>query len=507
MLVRTPILKIYLFAILAFNVHTAAIADNLTEAEQSYQLFRSSYSEANTVQKVRATIPLGEAAHKLAPSVFKYPYALGIAYKSLAQLTGLKTDYERCSYWTSIALQIPANEKDKETASTLRNLCVFGVAQINVRATQEPGYIEINFATKTAALANELDIKSDLESPLLKISDARMSPKKVAERLEEQLPDYEVAYNNKLVVATEKYSGRSAQKHLLEVAYFVQLMQSDLQRQLPEKPLVIFLGDNAHSMSSKLDLLYPGQTMPSLPFFGLYQSNDHLILAAVEGGYGTLLHEIAHALLEPESNVPNWLEEGIATLYERTSLNQNSIKPLPNWRLNSVQQDNIQGFNVFESISEPNSLSPKELSWVRQMLLYLHHNAQLIDFINEVAKTGPHTLPLDAIQKFNVDKSKWESFAELKKREYLAELSLHQGIGLSNPAEIRYLQQALNQIMQTDLVVDGLSGPSTKTQVKAFQQKYDLAVDGIVGPKTLQMIDKKMLTTSLDSEIGNGGPD
>jgi outer membrane protein OmpA-like peptidoglycan-associated protein len=51
-------------------------------------------------------------------------------------------------------------------------------------------------------------------------------------------------------------------------------------------------------------------------------------------------------------------------------------------------------------------------------------------------------------------------------------------------AYVRWLQQALNQILGLRLTVDGVNGPQTRSAIRRFQQRQGLTVDGIVGPET-----------------------
>ena len=51
----------------------------------------------------------------------------------------------------------------------------------------------------------------------------------------------------------------------------------------------------------------------------------------------------------------------------------------------------------------------------------------------------------------------------------------------SKGSSVKYLQQALNVVMNSGLTVDGQFGNNTKTAVKAFQKKYGLTQDGIFG--------------------------
>ena len=54
----------------------------------------------------------------------------------------------------------------------------------------------------------------------------------------------------------------------------------------------------------------------------------------------------------------------------------------------------------------------------------------------------------------------------------------------SKGENVKTLQRNLNEVMDTDIKVDGSFGTITETTVKAFQKKYGLVVDGIYGPKS-----------------------
>ena len=62
----------------------------------------------------------------------------------------------------------------------------------------------------------------------------------------------------------------------------------------------------------------------------------------------------------------------------------------------------------------------------------------------------------------------------------------------SKGEQVKRLQNCLNKIMKSGLVVDGIFGDKTLSAVKSFQKKYKLVVDGIVGTKTRAQIKKLM---------------
>ena len=48
----------------------------------------------------------------------------------------------------------------------------------------------------------------------------------------------------------------------------------------------------------------------------------------------------------------------------------------------------------------------------------------------------------------------------------------------------RWIQQSLNKILGTRLVVDGIVGTITRSAIRSFQQRYGLTADSVVGPIT-----------------------
>ena len=52
------------------------------------------------------------------------------------------------------------------------------------------------------------------------------------------------------------------------------------------------------------------------------------------------------------------------------------------------------------------------------------------------------------------------------------------------PRDIRWLQDALNKVMNADLKVDGVPGTATRAALRAFQAAHGLKSDGVAGPQT-----------------------
>lgn len=62
--------------------------------------------------------------------------------------------------------------------------------------------------------------------------------------------------------------------------------------------------------------------------------------------------------------------------------------------------------------------------------------------------------------------------------------SLNNEVSRRSPDYIRWVQNSLNRILGTRLIVDGMIGRQTRSAIRSFQRQYGLAVDGVVGPQT-----------------------
>lgn len=77
---------------------------------------------------------------------------------------------------------------------------------------------------------------------------------------------------------------------------------------------------------------------------------------------------------------------------------------------------------------------------------------------------------------------------------------------------IKWVQRSLNQIMELNLAVDGISGRQTRSAIRSFQRRHGLKADGIVGEKTEAAIKAALITdapakpTSFRYVKGFSGP-
>ncbi|MBI3268409.1 MAG: hypothetical protein HYZ53_05255 [Planctomycetes bacterium] len=76
---------------------------------------------------------------------------------------------------------------------------------------------------------------------------------------------------------------------------------------------------------------------PTTPY-GYYLPARETLVMNISTGTGTLVHELAHALMRPDfPRVPSWFNEGFASLFEQCQVVGGSLHGLVNWRFPSVR--------------------------------------------------------------------------------------------------------------------------------------------------------------------------
>jgi hypothetical protein len=139
-----------------------------------------------------------------------------------------------------------------------------------------------------------------------------------------------------------------------------------------------------------------------VPHFGFFRRADHVMLMNVGTGTGTLVHEIVHALMAPDfPDVPDWFNEGLASLYEQCSLYGDTITGHENWRLPDLQ-DAIRKKTLrplSETIQDPQFYDDQRVginyAQARYLMFYLQEKGLLKDYyrrFRDAAKDDPSGL-------------------------------------------------------------------------------------------------------------------
>jgi hypothetical protein len=124
-----------------------------------------------------------------------------------------------------------------------------------------------------------------------------------------------------------------------------------------------------------------------VPHFGFFRRSDRVMLMNVGTGTGTLVHELVHALMAPDfPDVPNWFNEGLASLYEQCSLDGDTITGHVNWRLPDMQEairdDRLRPLT--EMIQDPKFYGEGHVGMnyaqARYLMMYLQDKGLLTDY-------------------------------------------------------------------------------------------------------------------------------
>jgi len=197
-------------------------------------------------------------------------------------------------------------------------------------------------------------------------------------------------------------------------------LQSSLFDKKLDEPVLILLFESAEPYQ-RLSKQWFDDT-PDTPYG--YFRRDGIMVMNVGTGTGTLVHELTHALIKPDfPDVPDWLNEGLGSLYEQCSIDGDSIQGLPNWRLTGLQRAIRNGKlrPLTEMIQDPHFYGEQHVGLnyaeARYILLYLQQQNKLGEFYSRVRDhhgddpTGLATLKQmaapDSLETFEKNWRRW----------------------------------------------------------------------------------------------------
>jgi hypothetical protein len=137
--------------------------------------------------------------------------------------------------------------------------------------------------------------------------------------------------------------------------------------------------------------------------WGFYVPGRRLVVANIGASRGNLRHELTHALLDDDfPDIPDWLNEGLASLYGTAVQTKKGFRFLVNYRLRHLREALEAGLlpdleelsnSTRQDVYGLNSLAYYALS--RYLLLYLDHRGKLEEFVRELRQG--HITPPDQL--------------------------------------------------------------------------------------------------------------
>jgi hypothetical protein len=113
------------------------------------------------------------------------------------------------------------------------------------------------------------------------------------------------------------------------------LLKKDFFDEDPDGFTDVWIFKDRQSYESNATALFGEK--PTTPY-GYFLPERHAMVMNIKPGYGTLVHELVHPYVAKNCpSCPAWLNEGLASLFERPIERDGHLVGLPNWRLPGLQ--------------------------------------------------------------------------------------------------------------------------------------------------------------------------
>lgn len=159
-------------------------------------------------------------------------------------------------------------------------------------------------------------------------------------------------------------------------------------------------------------------------YAGIYSRTEHRVIVNIATGEGTLAHELTHALAHADfPNLPEWLDEGIASLYEECEFSPDGLRLIgtENWRgaalRAALQRGELRSIADLATEQFAAENAPIDYAQARYFCLYLQKRSLLEPFYRKCRsqsksdRTGLRALigclHADAIQSIDSQFQSW----------------------------------------------------------------------------------------------------
>ncbi len=174
------------------------------------------------------------------------------------------------------------------------------------------------------------------------------------------------------------------------VKWTVDLLRKDYFEKDPEEIIDVWAFKDARTYERYAWEYF--RDRPTTPY-GYYSAAHKALIMNIGPGYGTLVHEIVHPYMRANfPECPAWLNEGLASLYERPSEDDGHIIGYVNWRLPALQHDLRRGaipsFRELMALDEGRFYGDDQDHYAqsRYLCLYLQEKGLLREYVREFRK-------------------------------------------------------------------------------------------------------------------------
>jgi len=156
----------------------------------------------------------------------------------------------------------------------------------------------------------------------------------VVQATRSRVPTFDVQVFGRFVFATRTGDKvETLKKTAVYLERYLDFLAREYAIALPNHFITLYLVKNTDELSRLAEQLHGLKVGRAT--FGYSFRDDMSLLAAVPGGFGpgTLMHELFHLTVRSQfGDVPQWLDEGLASLYEVAAFDGDQVKGIANWR-------------------------------------------------------------------------------------------------------------------------------------------------------------------------------
>jgi hypothetical protein len=178
------------------------------------------------------------------------------------------------------------------------------------------------------------------------------------------------------------------------VQWTVDLLKQDFFDADPDGLTDVWVFKDRQSYETNAKALF-GET-PSTPY-GYYLPGQRAMVMNIKPGYGTLVHELVHPYVAKNCpTCPAWLNEGLASLFERPRERDGHLVGLPNWRLPALKAalraGEVPGFEKLLATTDEQFYdddSGTNYAQARYLCYWLQEHGLLIKLVRGMQARGP----------------------------------------------------------------------------------------------------------------------
>lgn len=344
--------------------------------------------------------------------------------------------------------------------------------------------------------------QSEIDQRLVAISESEIATQRVKRRLKKLGYNAKVFASGRFVVGSiSNHTQGELEKIVSLLNRALNFLQTSYQFQLPEQFFTIYLVPDGLKLRAFGDKLHGLNVNRST--IG-YSFRDDLSLAAVVNGpyVGTLKHELAHLLVRTNfGDVPPWLDEGLAALYEVSRQEGDYLRGLPNWR-GQVLDHYFEQYPVglvrlmtmdwidFDARKIAKEQQAVNHALARYWVLYLQ-DKELLTAVYSAFKNVTVEQITDNYQaevKGLIKQATGQSLMQLE-QDFFAWLD-HAQLPITREQVID-IQERLTSLGYDVGTIDGLHGSLTSKAIKEFQRSNNIEPDGRIDVSLINLLMSK----------------